>query len=496
MFDSITTLKMNSKTIILLAMVLAWSSPVYLKHAAQGAEMRHLLLIAGRDSHGPGSHSFAEGMQLFAENLKDFPGLRVSVAVNDWPVDDALLDDVHAVVIYSDGLGKHPVRHGKRLERLDARIREGMGIGMMHFALDVPPGPQGDAFKDWIGGHYETHYSANPFWTAEFTSFPEHPVSRGLVPFAWRDEWYFNIRFRENMEGVLPILTAPPSDETRDGPYVNPRGPYPHIQAQKGRHEALLWVVERENGGRGFGFTGGHYHAGWEEPMMLRAVLNALVWVTGLDVPEGGLPVQQQVEPRYASIDEAIARGDLADVQRHVALNPASLHKGRNPAMAPVQQAIMRRQSEIAIWLIRQDGSSPDLYDGSQRTLLHLAAERDLPSVATALMQAGADAGLLDGTGWTPLHNAAARNHIAVMKAMLDGGADPNVRTARGGTPLHEAAASGSKEMIQMLLAAGTDPAILANTGVSPRDIAQEHGNAEALLLLPTVTPGQQPRTK
>jgi hypothetical protein len=485
---------MKVKIVLLFAVVVAWSSSACLRYPALAAETRHLLLIAGRDSHGPGAHSFAEGMQLFAEKLKDFPGLRVSVAVNDWPVDDALLDDVHAVVIYSDGLGKHPVRHGKRLARLDARVREGMGIGMMHFALDVPPGPQGDAFKHWIGGHYETHYSANPFWTAEFSSFPDHPVSRGLKPFAWRDEWYFNMRFRENMEGVLPILTANPSDETRDGPYVHPRGPYPHIQAQKGRSEALLWVVEREDGGRGFGFTGGHYHAGWEEPMLLRSVLNALVWVAGLEVPEGGVPVQQQVEPRYASIDEAIARGDLADVQRHGALNPASLRQGRNPAMAPVQQAIMRRQSEIAIWLIRQDGISPDLRDGSQRTLLHLAVERDLPAVATALMQAGADAGLLDGTGWTPLHNAAARNHVAVMKAMLDGGANPNALTARGGTPLHEAAASGSREMIEMLLAAGTDPAILANTGVSPRDIAQEHGNAAALLLLPAVAPVQQPK--
>jgi len=36
-----------------------------------------------------------------------------------------------------------------------------------------------------------------------------------------------------------PILVAKPTDETRNGPYVFPKGPYPHIQAEKGRSEAV-----------------------------------------------------------------------------------------------------------------------------------------------------------------------------------------------------------------------------------------------------------------
>lgn len=465
---------------------------MFLKNMAHGAETRHVLLFAGRNSHGPRAHNHAAGMQLFAERLEGFPGLRVSVVVNNWPEADALLGQVDAMVIYADGLRGHPALQDDRLDRIDRRVREGMGIGMMHFAVDVPPGPPGDAFKRWIGGRYETDYSVNPMWTAAFETFPDHPVARGLEPFVWHDEWYFSMRFRDDMEGIVPILTATPSDETRDGPYVHPRGPYPHIQEQKGRAETLMWVLERADGGRGFGFTGGHYHAGWEEPMMLRSVLNALVWVAGLDVPEGGVPVEAQVEPRYASIDEAIARGDWADVQRHVAANPDSLHQGRNPAMAPVQQAIMRRQADIAIWLIEQEGIDPDLRDNSERTLLHLAVERDLPTVATVLMKVGADATLLDRTGWTPLHQAAARDRLAVMKAMLDGGADPNARTARGGTPLHEAAASGGKEIIELLLAAGTDPTVVSSLGDSARDVAKERGNEAAQAVfseLPSATP-------
>jgi hypothetical protein len=166
-----------------------------------------------------------------------------------------------------------------------------MGLGMIHFAVHVPVGKGGEEFKQWIGGHYESDYSCNPMWTADFTRLPEHPITRGVNPFKQHDEWYFNMRFRENMEGVTPILIAKPSDETRDGPYVHPRGPYPHIQANKGREEVMMWAVERKDGGRGFGFTGGHFHKGWDDAPKRRIVLNAMIWVSGMEVPEGGAPM-------------------------------------------------------------------------------------------------------------------------------------------------------------------------------------------------------------
>lgn len=75
----------------------------------------------------------------------------------------------------------------------------------------------------------------------------------------------------------VSILSATPSDATRDGPYVYPKGPYPHIQAAKGRLETMMWAVERKDGGRGFGFTGGHFHDNWGNEPFRKVVLNALV---------------------------------------------------------------------------------------------------------------------------------------------------------------------------------------------------------------------------
>jgi hypothetical protein len=64
--------------------------------------------------------------------------------------------------------------------------------------------------------------SANPHWEAAFTAFPEHPATRGVKPFSLRDEWYYNMRFRDSRTGLVPLLTATPPAETLsrpDGPH-------------------------------------------------------------------------------------------------------------------------------------------------------------------------------------------------------------------------------------------------------------------------------------
>ena len=153
----------------------------------------------------------------------------------------------------------------------------------------------GPEFLRWIGGYYENAYSVNPMWSPDFQKFPAHPVARGVKPFSNRDEWYFNMRWTEGQKGVTPILTATPSDAVRDGPYVSPKGPYPHIQAAKGRVETMMWVYERADGGRGFGFTGGHTHANWGDDNQRKVVLNAMLWIAKVDVPRNG--VESQVTP-------------------------------------------------------------------------------------------------------------------------------------------------------------------------------------------------------
>jgi len=262
-----------------------------------------IVLIAGRPSHGPGDHEFNAGCKLMAERLANVPGVEPVLVAGGWPKDESVFDGAKALVFFMDGGAGHPAIQGDHLEKLQKLVDQGVGLAFMHYGVEVPKGEPGDTFLNWIGGYYETGYSTNPHWKAEIQSLPDHPITRGVKPFAVVDEWYYNIRFRPDMEGVTPILVATPDDKTRDTSHTSPAGPYKHIQEAKGRPEVLAWVVERPDGGRGYGFTGGHAHANWGDPNFRKLNLNALLWTAGLDVPEGGVASEVSPEELKANLD-------------------------------------------------------------------------------------------------------------------------------------------------------------------------------------------------
>jgi hypothetical protein len=261
-----------------------------------------LVLIAGRPSHPPGMHEFRAGTMLMQKALSGVANLRVDVYTNGWPsklvdgkpVDDhAALEGADAVLIYADGGKGHPALQHDRAAVIDRLAERGAGLGFAHYAVEVPAGPAGgDAMQRWNGGFYEHLYSVNPMWAPKYATLPDHPVTRGVGPFSTHDEWYFNMRWTGDPAAkarVRPLLVATPSDAVRGGPYVNPRGPYEHIVAASGRDETMMWVYERPDGGRSFGFTGGHTHANWGDVNQRRIMLNALLWIAKIDVPAGGV---------------------------------------------------------------------------------------------------------------------------------------------------------------------------------------------------------------
>jgi len=265
--------------------------------ATQAAD-RKLVMIAGPVSHPPLMHEFKAGSMLLQKRLENVKGLKTTLILNGWPsktVDGQKVDDnsvfegADAIFIYSDGGGRHLAVQNDRLEVLRGLMKKGVSLGLAHYAVEVVPEKGGAEWKEWVGGHYENAFSCNPIFDAEFKSLPVHAITRGVKPFTTKDEWYFNMRFRDGKAGVKDILVATPSDAVRDGPYVSPKGPYPHIQAAKGRPETMMWAVERPDGGRGFGFTGGHFHLNWQNEDQRRLILNALVWLAKLEVPAGGV---------------------------------------------------------------------------------------------------------------------------------------------------------------------------------------------------------------
>jgi len=119
---------------------------------------------------------------------------------------------------------------------------------------------------------------------------PKHPSTRGVKPFSVTDEWYFHMRFREGMKGVLPILMAVPPESTMrryDGPHEG--NPAVREAVQRGEPQIVAWACQRPDGGRGFGFTGGHFHRNWGNDDLRRLVLNAILWTAKVEVPIAGV---------------------------------------------------------------------------------------------------------------------------------------------------------------------------------------------------------------
>ncbi len=271
--------------------------------ASQAAAAK-IVFIAGPPSHGPGDHEHRAGCLLLAKCLGAVPGVTSMVYSNGWPHVDDAFEDAAAVIMFSDGGGGHPVLRGDRLKVLGALADKGVGIGCLHYAVEVPKERAGKEFLKWIGGYFETYYSVNPFWDANFKTFPDHPVTRGVEPFKLRDEWYYHMRFPEDMKGVTPILTDIPPDRTRGRPGANdPHGGNPEVQKHSGEPEHVMWVLERPDGGRGFGFTGGHSHSFWGNESFRKVVLNAILWSAKVEVPARGVESTVTPEELRANLD-------------------------------------------------------------------------------------------------------------------------------------------------------------------------------------------------
>lgn len=289
--------------LFLSAVLLPLASAFSPASAAEPKKAAKIVMIAGKPSHGPGDHEFNAGITLLADCLGKVNGVEPVIVRGGWPADESVFDGASSVVFYMDGGDGHPMIQSNRLETMKKLMDKGVGLVCMHYAVEFPKGKAGDQLLEWLGGYYESAFSTNPHWVADIKSFPKHPITRGVHPFAVRDEWYFNMRFRPDMKGVTPIIVAKPDDEARAGSTSSPRGPYPHIVAAKGRDEVLAWATERVDGGRSFGFTGAHFHKNWGNDDQRKLVLNAILWTAKVPVPRDGVVSTVTPEQLSANLD-------------------------------------------------------------------------------------------------------------------------------------------------------------------------------------------------
>lgn len=264
-----------------------------------------ILFIAGNPSHAPGDHEHRAGCMLLAKKLMDaMPNVDAQVTYYGWPKDAKIFEGVSSVVMYCDGGDGHYVN--PHLDFVQGLVDNGVGVVCIHYAVEVPADPSGTKFLSWIGGYFEKNWSVNPHWTATFDKLPDHPICNGVAPFTINDEWYYHMRFPEDMKNVTPILTALPGPDTLtrpDGPHSGNPDVRKAIENKEPQHVA--WAIERPDGGRGFGFTGAHFHRNWKDDNFRKLVLNAVAWTAKLDVPADGVVTDTPTDDEMqANLDE------------------------------------------------------------------------------------------------------------------------------------------------------------------------------------------------
>ena len=258
----------------------------------QSPDPKKIVLISGpMDGHPQGSHEYEPTMLLLKHLLDTSPSLsnvQTEAYFDGWPEDPSVLDEADVIVVNSAGTDQGLDMHGMyargRFEQVRKQMERGCGLVMLHNST-VHPMEYDEPATEWLGGHfdYETAEGESPYysrvqnkvWDLVFAA-PEHPISWGLSDFTIKEEVYFRMRFREGDPRLQPILL-----KQADGPPLE---------------NTISWAVEREDGGRGFSFTGGHYFSHWWNPNFRGLVLNGIVWAAGIEIPEGGI-VSQLADP-------------------------------------------------------------------------------------------------------------------------------------------------------------------------------------------------------
>lgn len=267
---------------------------------------KSIVMVAGRPSHGPGAHEHNAGVLLLAKCLRQGVDAQIELKLHlngGWPAQEEL-DRADTLVVYADGYSGHPILQENHLDQVGSMMKRGAGLVCIHWATEVPKEKGGAEFVQWLGGYCEPDWSVNPHWKADFSTLPSHSISSGVKPFSTQDEWYFHMRFLDGMRGVTPVLSAIAPDTTMSRPDGLRSGNPAVRKAVADRvPQTVAWAVERPDGGRGFGFTGGHFHSGWANDDQRKLMLNAILWTAKGSVPDSGVQSSVTPEEMAANLD-------------------------------------------------------------------------------------------------------------------------------------------------------------------------------------------------
>lgn len=104
----------------------------------------------------------------------------------------------------------------------------------------------------------------------------------------------------------------------------------------------------------------------------------------------------------------------------------------------PLMYAAISRKTQMIAAVAPYSDLEVRIEEDSKHTSLHLAVNKNFPSVVKTLIEQGANIEARDANLWTPLHHAVQMNFLKVVEVLLEHGADPNALSINNWTTLHQ----------------------------------------------------------
>ena len=110
------------------------------------AKKSRIVMVAGSASHGGGSHGTSRLDVAYLADQLNKVGDGVEVVVSQgWPEDPDSLSPIQMPLLFirTGGTGHLSIPH---LEQISGLMEQGIGLAMLHYAVEVPKGEPGDRF--------------------------------------------------------------------------------------------------------------------------------------------------------------------------------------------------------------------------------------------------------------------------------------------------------------------------------------------------------------
>jgi hypothetical protein len=249
---------------IVLAAALAFGFCLPATGADEEKPVKILLIGKGRD-HAFSQHEYMSDCGILAKCLRQTKGVHAEVS-NGWPRDPGKLKGVKALV-FDTRMGGSVLFDPLVKTQSEKLLKDGIGLTAIHWGTGAEKN-EGEPWLHALGGWFNhplfSEYMVRT--TRLMQADPKHPICFGWKEFDLRDEYYIKLKF---MPEARPILKAKID-----------KAEYP-----------VAWVYDRPDGGRSFGFLGGHFHDNFGQKSFRRAIVNGILWTARVEVPLEGAPV-------------------------------------------------------------------------------------------------------------------------------------------------------------------------------------------------------------